>query len=111
MRIEIAKAKASVPEYARAARRGPVLFTRQGRPEAVLVDARNLDWEDWIVSTHPRFIALMQRSYRRYRPGTGIPLAEIEREFGLKPRRRPARRRQGQPRGGYPWLFGRPRAR
>ena len=98
MRIEIAKAKASVPEYARAARRGPVLFTRQGRPEAVLVDARNLDWEDWIVSTHPKFIALMRRSYRRYRPGTGIPLARIEREFGLKPRLRPARRRQGQPR-------------
>ena len=53
----------------------------------------NADLETVTLSIDPRFIALIERSRALYKPGTGIPLEEIRRKYGLdrKPRAKPAR--------------------
>ena len=43
-------------------------------------------------STDPRFIALVERSRALYEPGTGIPLAQIKRRYGIEKKTKPARR-------------------
>jgi hypothetical protein len=44
------------------------------------------DWEDFVVSTHPTFLSVLKRSRGSYEAHGGIPLAEVERRFGLTPR-------------------------
>jgi prevent-host-death family protein len=95
MRVEWADATGSLSEYARKARKEPVVVTRRGKPVAVLQSVTDEDWENLVVSSHPTFIRLMERSYERYKPGMGIPLEEIEREFGLQPKA--GRRRAAKP--------------
>ena len=87
-RVEIEAATASLSEYTRRMRREPVVVTRRGRPIAALMPLSEADWEDLVVGNHPAFMKLMKRSRVRYKPGTGVPLAEIRREYGTKPRAR-----------------------
>jgi len=95
MRVELAEATDSLSEYTRKARKEPVIVTRHGKPVAMLRSLTEDEWEDFVVSTDPRFIALIERSRARYKPGTGIPLAEIMRKYGIKPKasRRPRKAR------------------
>jgi len=86
MRVELADATESLSEYTRKARKEPVVVTRHGKPVAMLRSLTEDEWEDFVVSTDPRFIALIERSRARYKPGTGIPLAEIMRKYGIKPK-------------------------
>ncbi len=64
-RVELDEATASLSEYTRRARKGP---------------------ESFVVSNDPGFVAMIERSRARYKPGTGIPLAEVMRTLGIKPR-------------------------
>lgn len=94
MRVEMAEATGSLLDYARKARKEPVVVTRHGKPVALLRCLTEEEWEDFAVATHPAFVALMKRSYARFKPGEGIPLEQIEREFGIK-RKTPPRRKRG----------------
>ena len=85
-RVEIADATASLSEYTRKMRNEPVVVTRRGRPVAALMPLSEEDWEDLVVGTHPAFVRFMRRSRARYKPGTGVPLEEIRRKHGIKPR-------------------------
>jgi len=86
MRVEMSKATASLSEYARRARREPVIVMRGGKPLAALMPIDGDDWEDLVVASHPRFLALIARSRERQKPGEGIPLDEIKRKYGIKPK-------------------------
>lgn len=90
-RVELAEATASLQEYARRVRREPVVVMRRGKPFAALMPLDEDGWEDMVVSTHPGFMALIERSRARQKPGQGIPLEEIKRKYGI--RTRPARKR------------------
>lgn len=90
MRVELADATDSLSEYTRKARKEPVVVTRHGKPVAMLHSLTEDEWEDFVVSTDARFIAMIERSRARYKPGTGIPLDEIMRKYGVKPK--PSRR-------------------
>jgi antitoxin (DNA-binding transcriptional repressor) of toxin-antitoxin stability system len=97
-RVELTEATAPLADYARKAKRGPVVLTRRGRPVAMLRLLTEEEREDYLVSTHPGFLDLIRRSRESCPPGSGIPLEEVERELGIassRPlaRRRPARRR------------------
>jgi antitoxin (DNA-binding transcriptional repressor) of toxin-antitoxin stability system len=97
-RVELTEATAPLADYARKARRGPVVLTRRGRPVAMLRLLTEEEREDYLVSTHPGFVELIRRSREMCPPGSGIPLDEIERELGVRrssplARRRTARRR------------------
>ena len=98
MRVELQDAKGSLSEYARKARRGPVVVTRGGKPVALLRTLTDEEWEDFVVSMHPKFLSVLARSRASYKAQGGIPLAEVERRFGLTPKsprrraRKPARK-------------------
>lgn len=86
MRVELQDATDSLSEYTRKARKGPVLVTRHGKPVALLRALTEDEWENFAVSTDPGFVAMIERSRARHKPGTGIPLAEVMRKHGVKPR-------------------------
>jgi prevent-host-death family protein len=96
--VEKAEATATLADYVEEARRGPVVVTVRGRPVAFLARVARIDLEDLSMSTDPDFIALLRRSRRTCRAGSGIPLEEIEREFGVRPG--PARGGTIRARGG-----------
>ena len=66
--VEMAEATASLSEYARKARKETLIVTRRGKPVAALmpVDART-DLENLVVTTHPTFRAIVERSEARYK--------------------------------------------
>jgi len=82
-RVELTEATAPLADYARKAKRGPVVLTRRGRPVAMLRLLTEEEREDYLVSTHP---------------GSGIPLEEVAREAGTA-RSRPLTRRGPARRG------------
>ena len=74
-------------ELARRAEREPVILTRNGRPLVAVKDLSGSDWESVSLANNPKFIALIEASRRSYREKGGIPLDQVRKELGLKPRR------------------------
>jgi prevent-host-death family protein len=89
-RVELREAKATLATYVRRARRSPVVITEEGKVPVVVRPISPEEWEDLAVGTHPGFMALIRRSRAQTKPGQGIPLADIEREFLKKPARQAA---------------------
>lgn len=87
----MAEATASLSDYARTAHREPVVVMRRGKPVAALMPLDKDEWEELIVSTHPAFAALIERSRARYKEGQGIPLEEVKSKYGIKTK--PVRKR------------------
>jgi prevent-host-death family protein len=89
--IEMSEATASLSEYARRARKETVIVTQRGKPVAALmpVDA-NTDLENLVVTTHPTFRAIMDRSEARYRAEGGLSTEQVRARLAAqrKPRRK-----------------------
>lgn len=83
--LEMAKATAPLAEYARDVSKEPVILTVGGRPIAALVPIENADLETVALSTHPQFLALIERSRARPKSEGGISSEEMRRRLGLKP--------------------------
>ena len=88
--IDVADAAASLPDYAQKGLSERVVVTRRGKPVFTLMPLSEDDWEDLVVSTDPKFRALMKRSEELHKPGTGIQLDQVRRKYGLPPK--PARK-------------------
>ena len=86
--LEIAKATAPLAEYARDVSREPVILTVRGKPIAALVSVENADLETITLSTHPQFIALIERSRARQRAEGGISSEEMRRRLGAQKKTR-----------------------
>ncbi len=86
--IEMAKATASLAEYAQDVNKEPVILTKKGRPVAALVSIENADLETVTLSNHPKFLALIERSRMRQKSEGGISGVEMRRRLGLKRGRR-----------------------
>lgn len=82
--LEIGNATAPFADYARDASEEPVILTDNGKPVAALVAIRNADLETVTLSTHPAFIALIERSRARQRAEGGIPSEEMRRRLGSR---------------------------
>lgn len=82
--LEMAKATAPLAEYAQDVSKGPVILTVDGRPVAALVPIENADLETVTLSTHPRFIALIERSRVRQKSEGGISSEKMRIRLGLK---------------------------
>lgn len=82
--LELNRATASLATYARHVKRDPVILTSHGKPVAALVVIKNVDWETIRLSTHPRFIAVIERSRARHKVEGGIGSDEMRRRLGLK---------------------------
>ena len=71
----------------------PVVVTDHGKPVMALIAIEDADLETVSLSTDPRFIALIERSRALYKPGTGVPLEEVRRKYGLPKPRKVTRKR------------------
>ena len=93
--IDVSAAAAALARYAEKGLKERLVVTRGGKPVFTLTPLEDDEaWENYKVATDPKFIALMKRSEELYKPGTGIPLEEIRRKYGIKSKaaRRSARR-------------------
>ena len=82
--LEMVKATAPLAEYVRDISKEPVILTVNGKPVAALVSIENADLETATLSTHPQFLALIERSRARQKAEGGISSTEMRRRLGLK---------------------------
>ena len=82
--IEMTQATAPLAEYAQDVDKEPVIVTVDGRPVAALVPIENADSETVTLSTHPQFLALIERSRARQRIEGSISAQEMHRRLGLE---------------------------
>ena len=91
--LEMAQATAPLSEYAQGVSKEPVVLTIGGKPVAALVAIENADLETVTLSTHPQFMALIERARARHKAEGGISSAEMRRRLGLNktssPKKRP----------------------
>jgi hypothetical protein len=59
-------------------------LTVKGKPTVALVSIKNGDWETTTLSTHPQFIALIERSRARQKSEGGISSTEMRQRLGLE---------------------------
>lgn len=81
--LEIDKATAPLADYARNLSQEPVVLTVAGKPVAALVAVENADLETVTLSTHPQFLALIERSRTRRKSQGGISSDEMRRRLKL----------------------------
>jgi prevent-host-death family protein len=83
--LEMKEATASLAEYARKVMsQEPVILTVGGKPVVALVPIENADLETVSLSTHPQFIAVIERSRARQKSEGGLSSKELRRRLGLK---------------------------
>jgi len=82
--IALSAATAPLGEYARDVRKGPLVLTKKGRPVAALVPIDRLNYESFVLSTDPDFIALIERSRARHRAKGGTTSEEVRRTIGIR---------------------------
>jgi len=87
--VNLARAKASLADYARQAAQEPVVVTSRGRPVAALVPIENADIETVALSTNAEFVALIERSRVRQSREGGVTADEMRRRITatVRPRR------------------------
>ena len=81
--LEMSQATAPLAEYAKDVKAEPLILTRRGKPIAALVRIHNARSETAKLSTHPQFLALIERSRRRQKAEGGISSAEMRRRLRL----------------------------
>ena len=82
--LDVGKATAPLAQYVRGVKKEPVIVTAHGKPVAVLVYITNADLETAMLSTHPKFLAILEESLARLQAEGGISSEEMRRRFGLK---------------------------
>lgn len=85
--VELSGATGSLSEYARKARKEGLVLTRRGRPVAILVPVDSADLESLSLSTNPDFLAIIERSRARCKPGSGISTDEMRRRLAERRRK------------------------
>ncbi|HET7293057.1 MAG TPA: type II toxin-antitoxin system prevent-host-death family antitoxin [Vicinamibacteria bacterium] len=87
--VEMKQATAPLAEYVRRAREEGVVVTVGGKPVAALTAVpEGADWESLAIGTHPKFLAIMERSRRAHREQGGVSPDEMRQYFGIKARRK-----------------------
>jgi antitoxin (DNA-binding transcriptional repressor) of toxin-antitoxin stability system len=80
--LEVAQATAPLADYARDVKNEPLILTMNGTPVAALIPLENADVETVTLSTHPQFLALIERSRTRQKTEGGISSEEMRRRLG-----------------------------
>jgi prevent-host-death family protein len=79
--IELVQATAPLAEYVQEVSKELIIITVGGKPVAALVPIENTDLETVTLSTHPQFLALIERSRARQKAEGGISSAEMRRRL------------------------------
>jgi prevent-host-death family protein len=86
--VKLSEVTGSLSEYAREGIREPIVVTRQGKPVmAVMPLTKYDDWESVSLAVNPKFMEIIERSRASARALGSIPLEEVRRKHGLKPRK------------------------
>jgi antitoxin (DNA-binding transcriptional repressor) of toxin-antitoxin stability system len=80
--LEVAQATAPLAAYAGDVKNEPLILTINGKPVAALVPIENADVETVTLSTHPQFLALIERSRARQKTEGGISSEAMRRRLG-----------------------------
>jgi antitoxin (DNA-binding transcriptional repressor) of toxin-antitoxin stability system len=80
--LEVAQATAPLADYAEDVKNEPLILTINGKPIAALIPLENVDLETVTLSTHPQFLALIERSRTRQKTEGGISSEEMRRRLG-----------------------------
>lgn len=80
--LEVAQATAPLADYARDMKNEPLILTMNGTPVAALIPLENADVETVTLSTHPQFLALIERSRTRQKTEGGLSSEEMRRRLG-----------------------------
>ncbi|MCK6556570.1 hypothetical protein L6Q96_18630 [Candidatus Binatia bacterium] len=75
--LALSTASRSLAEYANELDDEVVLLTKRNRPFAAIVPLRNVDRETLALSTHPGFLALIERSRRQVAAGKTLSFEEM----------------------------------
>jgi antitoxin (DNA-binding transcriptional repressor) of toxin-antitoxin stability system len=94
-KVTLAKATASLAEFARALDGDVLVLTESGRPVAALVPIQDVDMESLAVGTSPIFLDIIDRSRRRHEQEGGISLQEMRNRLDL-PAKPKSKARNGQ---------------
>jgi len=81
--LELQQATAPLAEYARDAKKEPVILTVDGKPFAAVVSLENVDIETTTLSSNPKFMSLIERSRARRKKEGGKSSAEVRHKLGL----------------------------
>ncbi len=92
--LELTKATASLADYAKAISQEPLVLTKGGKPIAALVSVENSDLESVTLSTHPQFLALIERSRARLKTEGGVSSAKMRQRLRLEKKTYPLASRQ-----------------
>jgi hypothetical protein len=85
--LAISKVDRSIAGLVNDVATGPLVFTRRGRPVAVLKAVEEgVAMESLSLSMNPKFLAIIEKSRQQYRAGLGITSDEMRKHLGL-PRR------------------------
>ena len=82
-KIEFRKASGPLSEYATKARKAPVVVYKAGQPFAAVIPIRNTDEETLALSTHRKFLKIIERSRVRAKKEGAISSRELGRRLGL----------------------------
>ena len=84
-RIDVKKSDQAIHEAIDDEQFEPFIITKRGKAVAAVLPLEGVDLESVELSLSPKFWAILERSRQRLKAEGGIPLEEIEREFGLAP--------------------------
>ncbi len=73
----------ALKELVRLVKSEPVIVMRDHVPAYAIIPLDEEDYEAWVLSENPDFMALIERSRERYRREGGVPLDEVRRRLGL----------------------------
>ena len=82
--LELGKATAPLAQYIRGMKKESVIVTAHGKPVAALIYIRGDDLETATLSTHPKFLAILEESLARLKAEGGLSSDEMRRRLGLK---------------------------
>jgi hypothetical protein len=80
-KLDIEDATEPLAQYAQKVDEGPLVVTAAGQPIAVVIGVENADLETLVMSNHPGFLALIERSRARQEKEGGVPSEEVRRLF------------------------------
>jgi len=63
----------------------PLLVTKDGHTVAAIIPANDHDVESLMLSIHPQFQAILERSQKRLESEGGLSSAEVRERLGLAP--------------------------
>jgi prevent-host-death family protein len=82
-KVEMAKASGPLSQYAREAKKNPIVVVKNGKPVAAVVPLRNADVETVSLSTNRKFLAIIERSRSRYKKEGGISSKDLRQRLGI----------------------------